>query len=114
MYSYSRARLAGLEGDYPAALNLMRDAVALDVKRTCSELAKVEEQQKSSFEAAKSATENRELNVRAYQEELVETKDVIEAQIMEALLSAQYQQVLYSHVEAVAKLDMATGVEPWR
>jgi len=30
MYSYSRARLAGLEGDYPAALNLMRDAVELD------------------------------------------------------------------------------------
>ena len=30
LYLYSRARLAGLEGDYPAALNLLRDAVELD------------------------------------------------------------------------------------
>ena len=33
--------------------------------------------------------ENRELNERAYQEELVETKDVIEAQLMEALLAGK-------------------------
>ncbi|MBC8017348.1 MAG: tetratricopeptide repeat protein [Verrucomicrobia bacterium] len=30
LYLYSRARLAGLEGDYPAALNILRDAVELD------------------------------------------------------------------------------------
>ena len=30
MYLYSRARLASLEGDYPAALNLLRDAIELD------------------------------------------------------------------------------------
>ena len=30
MYLYSRARLAGIEGDYPAALNLLRDAIELD------------------------------------------------------------------------------------
>ena len=30
LYIYSRARLAGLEGDYPAALNLLRDAIELD------------------------------------------------------------------------------------
>jgi tetratricopeptide (TPR) repeat protein len=30
MYLYSRARLAGLEGDYPSALNLLRDAIRLD------------------------------------------------------------------------------------
>ena len=30
LYLYSRARLAGLEGDYPTALNILRDAVELD------------------------------------------------------------------------------------
>ncbi len=30
MYLYSRARLVGLEGDYPGALNILRDAVELD------------------------------------------------------------------------------------
>jgi len=30
MYLYSRVRLAELEGDYPAALNILRDALALD------------------------------------------------------------------------------------
>src|SRR6185369_7795546 len=30
MYLYSRARLASLDGDYPAALNILRDAIELD------------------------------------------------------------------------------------
>lgn len=30
LYLYSRARLAALEGDYPAALNILRDAIGLD------------------------------------------------------------------------------------
>jgi outer membrane protein len=47
--------------------------------------------------------------VRAYQEGLVETKEVIEAQLMEALMSGQYQKVLYDHVEARAKLDFLVG-----
>src|SRR5512133_1422890 len=29
-YLFSRARLAELEGDYPAALNILRDAIVLD------------------------------------------------------------------------------------
>jgi hypothetical protein len=44
------------------------------------------------------------------QEELVETKEVIEAQIYEALLSGQYQQVLYEYVETQARLEFLAGV----
>jgi outer membrane protein len=88
---------------------LLRDSIALEIQRACFNLLKAQEQQKSSLAAAQSATENRELNIRAYQDELVETKDVIEAQILEALLTAQYQKVLYDHIDGLAKLDLISG-----
>ena len=88
---------------------LLRDGVALQIRSACFDLVKTQEQQKANLEASRSATENRELNMRAYQDELVETKDVIEAQLMEALFSGQYQKALYDHVEALARLDLITG-----
>lgn len=90
---------------------LLRDSIALEVQKLCWNLLKTQEQQKSSLAASQAATENRELNVRAYQEELVETKDVIEAQLLEALLSAQYQRVLYDHEDGLARLKFVTGAE---
>ncbi len=57
------------------------------------------------------ATENRELNERAYRDELVEIKDVLEAQVMESTLEAQYQKVLYDHIEALAQLNLIIGAE---
>jgi outer membrane protein len=101
----ARANLEKLQNQ----LALLRDGIALHVKTACLELLKSQQQQKSTREAWQSATENRELNVRAYQEELVETKDVIEAQILEALLSGQYQKTLYDHIESQAKLDFVIG-----
>jgi outer membrane protein len=86
-------------------LELLRDGIALQVRSACIDLLKAEEKHKSTLEAFQSAKENRELNVRAYQEELVETKEVIEAQILEALISGQYQQVLYEYAEAQARLE---------
>ena len=90
---------------------LLRDAIALEVRNSCFELIKAQQQQKSAYDAFQSAVENRDLNIRAYQEELVETKDVIEAQLMEALMAGQYQKVLYENMEAQAKLDFAAGRE---
>ena len=49
------------------------------------------------------------MNERAYQEELVETKDVIEAQLVESLMKAQYCKALYDHIEARANLDYVVG-----
>jgi outer membrane protein TolC len=90
--------------------DLLRQGIALQIRNACFDLIKAQEKQKSGLEALKSAVENRELNVRAYQEELVETKEVIEAQIYEALLSGQYQMVLYDHLEVQANLDFIVGV----
>ena len=90
-------------------LTLLREATALEIRTTCFDLQKAREQEKASREALKSATENRELNIRAYQEELVETKEVIEAQLMEALMAGQYQKVLFDNAQARAKLDFVVG-----
>jgi outer membrane protein TolC len=70
------------------------------------------QRQKASSEAAAlSSEENRSLNERAYQEELVETKDVIEAQLVESLMKAQYQKALYDNIEARANLEFVVGKE---
>jgi outer membrane protein len=93
-------------------LALLREATALEIRTTCFDLQKAREQEKTSREALKSASENRELNIQAYQEELVETKEVIEAQLMEALLASQYQKVLFDNVQAGARLDFVVGGRP--
>jgi outer membrane protein len=103
----ARAKLQKLQHQ----LALLREGLALEIRRTCIDLNKAQQQKKSSLEAFKSAAENRELNARAYQEELVETKDVIEAQMMEALMSSQYEKILYDNVEFHAKLDFVVGLE---
>jgi outer membrane protein TolC len=59
----------------------------------------------SSKEAMIAASENRDLNLRAYQNEMGEVADFIEAQIMEALMMAQYQLALYERIELKASLE---------
>jgi outer membrane protein len=88
---------------------LLRQALTYEVKTTCSQVAKGADQVKSSRDAYQAASESRDLNVRAYQEELVETKDVIEAQLMEAILAAQHYRALFDNLEAQAKLEMVAG-----
>lgn len=88
---------------------LLHQAVTLDAKNSCSLVSKGAAQFKASRDAHQAALENRDLNVRAYQEDLVETKDVIEAQLMEAMLAAQYYRTVYDSLEAQARLEMVTG-----
>lgn len=87
----------------------LRDAIALDVRRTAIAADKALAQQATASSAYAAATENRELHIRAYQDELVETKDVIEAQLVEAVLAGQFFKVQYDVVEARARLDMLLG-----
>ena len=75
------------------------------------QMMSVQEQKNSSQAAALAAEENRSLNERAYQEELVETKDLIEAQLVESLMKAQYQKSLFDNVEARANLAFVVGRE---
>ena len=90
---------------------LLREGIALQVKHIFIQMMSAQEQKKASGEAAKASEENRDLNERAYQEELVETKDVIEAQLIESFMKAQYQKALFDHIESQAHLDFAIGKE---
>jgi outer membrane protein TolC len=83
----------------------------MSVKDLFLKLQQAQEQYKAAKDAAQAAEENRDLNERAYQSELVETKDVIEAQITESLLKAQFHKVVYDHAEVYAHLSYVVGTE---
>ena len=63
----------------------------------------------ASAKAQSFAEENRKLNVRAYQEEMVETKDVIEAQLVESFASASLYRARHELRTALADLDFLVG-----
>lgn len=88
---------------------ILKEGIALQVKHTFIQLMSAQQQKVSSEAAARSSEENRSLNERAYQEELVETKDVIEAQLVESLMKAQYRKTLYDNLEAKANMDFVVG-----
>jgi len=88
---------------------LLREGIALQVKDAFLQMARSQEQRKAMEAAAKSAEENRDLNERAYREELVETKDVIEAQLVESFMKASGERTLYDHLEAQARLEFLVG-----
>jgi outer membrane protein TolC len=90
---------------------LLKEGLALQVKHIFLQVDRSQKQQEASRAALDAASQNRDLNVRAYQDELVETQDVIEAQILESFMEAQYQKVLYDHAEARAHLDFVVGEE---
>ncbi len=88
---------------------LLHEGIALQVKNAFLQIARAQGQIESTEDALNAARENRELNVRAYQDELVETRDVIEAQLLESFINAQHLRALYDHVENLAKLEFIIG-----
>ncbi|MEE9605158.1 MAG: hypothetical protein V3V70_06250, partial [Candidatus Scalindua sp.] len=88
---------------------LFREGIALQVKEAFLKLTRAQGQVGATEEALNAAQENGELNVRAYQDELVETRDVIEAQLLESFINAQYLKVLYDHIENFTRLEFIIG-----
>jgi outer membrane protein len=93
---------------------LLREGIALQVKDAFLQMARAQEQAQALKESHEAALENRILNVRAYQNELAETKDVIEAQIMESLIDAQYLTALHDELAGELKLAFIIGSETER
>lgn len=103
----ARARLEELEEQRA----LLREGIGLALRDLLLGLEAAEKRHQATFAAMVSATENRELNTRAYQSDLVETEDVIRAQLMEALMSAQHYRMRFDHVELRSRLNRVVGTK---
>jgi outer membrane protein TolC len=103
----ARAELSKLE----RRRRQLHEGIALQLKQAVYDVERSRAQHQSSMEGLRSSTENRKLNIRAYQEELVETKDVIEAQLLEAFLDTAFQKILYDHIEGMSRVDLVIGRE---
>jgi outer membrane protein TolC len=90
---------------------LLQEGIGLQVRTIVLGLVASQKQYQATLDAMTSATENRKLNTRAYQNELVETGDVIRAQLVEALMSAQHYKTLFDHAELRSKLNLVVGQE---
>jgi outer membrane protein len=90
---------------------LLKEGIGLQIKDTFLGLGAAEKSFQATLDAMKAATENRDLNTRAYQNELVETEKVIRAQLMEALMSAQHYKARYDHIALQSQLNLLVGTE---
>lgn len=90
---------------------LLKEGIGLQIRDAFLALNATEKSHQATLEAMTAAKENRDLNTRAYQYALVETEDVIRAQLMEALMAAQYFKTSYDHLALLSKLNLTVGTE---
>ncbi|MBI5691805.1 MAG: TolC family protein [Verrucomicrobia bacterium] len=90
---------------------LLKEGLGLMIKDHFLGLIAARKAHQATLDAMKAAEENRDLNTRAYQNELVETEKVIRAQLMEALMSAQHYKARYDHLALQSQLSLAVGTE---
>ena len=74
-------------------------------------LSAAQKSHQATLDAMTAAQENRDLNTRAYQNELVETEKVIRAQLIEALMCAQHYKTRYDHIALQSQLSLVVGTE---
>jgi outer membrane protein TolC len=90
---------------------LLKEGIGLEIKDTFLGLNAAEKSYQATLDAMTAATENRDLNTRAYENELVETEKVVRAQLMEALMQAQHYKARYDHVALQSQLNLLVGTE---
>ena len=88
---------------------LLDSGLALQIKDDFLRIERSRVQVEDNIKAHAYAEENRKLHVRAYQEEMVETKDVIEAQIVETFTQASLYRASHELRTALADLDYRLG-----
>jgi hypothetical protein len=65
----------------------------------------------STGKAMAASEENRDLTSRAYQSDLVETEKVIRAQLVEAVMKAQYLKTRYDKLSIESQISLVVGKE---
>lgn len=90
---------------------LLKEGIGLQIKDVFLGLQAAQKSYQATLDAMTAATENRDLNTRAYQSELVETEKVIRAQLMEALMCAQHYKTCYDHIALQSQMALLVGTE---
>lgn len=103
----ARARIAKIKEEQ----FLLKEGLGLQIRDTFLAMNAAEKAHQATLEAMGAAIENRDLNTRAYQHELVETEKVIRAQLMEALMSAQHYKARYDYIALQSQLNLMIGTE---
>jgi outer membrane protein TolC len=88
---------------------LLKDGLALQIKQSYIDIQSTYNKYKILTDAVEVAKENRDLNTRAYQADMVKTKDVIESQLFEAITQADFYRCQNEHALAQAKADLIVG-----
>ena len=90
---------------------LLKEGLGLQIHSALLDVSASEKQFEATKLAMETSTENRELNMRAYQNDLVETEDVITAQLTEAFMMVQHYKVRYDHAAQLSRLNLVIGRE---
>jgi outer membrane protein len=90
---------------------LLQEGIGLQIKDIFLGLSAAQKSHQATLDAMTAAQENRDLNTRAYQNELVETEKVIRAQLVEALMCAQHYKTRYDHIALQSQLSLVVGSE---
>lgn len=101
----ARARIAKIREEQI----LLKEGLGLQIRDTFLALNAAEKAYDASREAMDAAVENRDLNTRAYQQELVDTEKVIRAQFMESLMTAQHCKARFDHAALQSQLRLVVG-----
>ncbi len=88
---------------------LLQEGLALQIEYLFLRMQGIQKQEAASKQAMQAAKENSQLNIRAYYDGLVEVQQVVEAQLMDSFMQAQYHKVLYDHIGIQAYLDFVIG-----
>lgn len=90
---------------------LLRDGLGLQIKDLVMGLDAAAKSHQATLAAMRSAADNRDLNERAYKNDLVETEKVVRAQMVEALMSAQHYKACYDYAALLSQLNVVVGTE---
>ncbi|RME92483.1 MAG: TolC family protein, partial [Verrucomicrobia bacterium] len=88
---------------------LLREGLGLQIKDVFLGLIANQKAFEATAAALEAASENRDLNTRAYQNGLVETEEVIRAQLMEALMEARHWRARYDQLALRSRLEFLVG-----
>ena len=88
---------------------LLDQGTALQIKQEFLRLGSASRQIDATADAAKFAAENQQLHVRAYQQDMMETKDVIEAQVVETFAKSAWYRSRHALALAMSSLEFLVG-----